>query len=104
SALLWWWSDARAGTTAPPPAGAASCLAGRSAKASDQKEPKAPADPAAALRRAEQREARVASGLTELDRWLCDQVRQGLAASQRYGYRHWDDIAARMIDAQAAGL
>ena len=59
---------------------------------------------AAALRRAAQREARVVSGLAELDRWLCDQVRQGLAASQRAGYAHWDDIAARMIDAQASGL
>ena len=58
----------------------------------------------ATLRRAEQREARVASGLAELDRWITDQVRQGLAASQRYGYRHWDDIAARMIDAQAPAL
>jgi hypothetical protein len=46
----------------------------------------------------------VASGLAELDRWLCDQVRQGLAASQQAGYRHWDDIAARMVDAQAPGL
>jgi hypothetical protein len=64
----------------------------------------APSDPKAALRRAEQREARVAAGLAELDRWLCDQVRQGLAASQRSGYRHWDDIAARMVDAQAPGL
>jgi hypothetical protein len=72
--------------------------------ASSPKEPKGPADPAAALRRAEQREARVASGLAELERWICDQVRQGLAASQRYGYRHWDDIAARMIDAQAPAL
>jgi len=51
-----------------------------------------------------QREARVASGLAELDRWLCDQVRQGLAVSQQAGYRHWDDIAARMVDAQAPGL
>jgi hypothetical protein len=55
-------------------------------------------------RRVEQREARVATGLAELDRWLCDQVRQGLAVSQQAGYRHWDDIAARMVDAQAAGL
>jgi hypothetical protein len=54
--------------------------------------------------RVEQREARVATGLAELDRWLCDQVRQGLAISQQAGYRHWDDIAARMVDAQAAGL
>jgi hypothetical protein len=58
----------------------------------------------AAARRAQQREARVASGLAELDRWLCDQARQGLAASQQAGYGHWDDIAARMIDAQAPGL
>jgi hypothetical protein len=58
----------------------------------------------AAQRRAEQREARVAIGLTELDRWLCDQVRQGLAASQQARYQHWDDMAARMVDAQAPGL
>ena len=102
-ALMLLWSDGTAGTNGGPPDWAASWLASRSAKAGDPKEPKAPADPAAALRRAEQREIRVASGLTELDRWLCDQVRQGLAASQRYGYRHWDDIAARMIDAQASG-
>jgi hypothetical protein len=103
-ALMLLWSDGTVGANGGPPDWAAGWLAARLAKASDQKEPKAPADPAAALRRAEQREARVASGLTELDRWLCDQVRQGLAASQRYGYRHWDDIAARMIDAQAPGL
>jgi hypothetical protein len=103
-ALMLLWSDGTVGTNGGPPDWAASWLAARSAKTSDPKEPKAPADPAAALRRAEQREARVASGLTEVDRWLCDQVRQGLAASQRYGYRHWDDIAARMIDAQAPGL
>jgi hypothetical protein len=60
--------------------------------------------PSGAAQRAEQREARVASGLAELDRWLCDQARQGLAASQQAGYRHWDDIAARMVDAQAPGL
>jgi hypothetical protein len=62
------------------------------------------ADPAAARRRAEQREARVVTGLAELDSWLCDQVRHGLAASQQAGYRHWDGIAARMVDAQAPGL
>jgi hypothetical protein len=60
--------------------------------------------PGAAQHRAAQRQARVAIGLTELDRWLCDQVRQGLAASQQAGYRHWDDMAARMVDAQAPGL
>ena len=60
--------------------------------------------PPGQARRAEQRETRVTSGLAELDRWLCDQVRQGLAVSQQAGYGHWDDIAARMVDAQAPGL
>ena len=107
-ALLLLWSDGGVRANGDAPDWASAWLATRSAKAADKaaetKDPKPPADPAAALRRAEQREARVATGLTEVDRWLCDQVRQGLAASQRSGYRHWDDIAARMVDAQAPGL
>ncbi len=50
------------------------------------------------------REARVADGLEELDRWLCDLVRQGLAPLQGRGHRFWDDMARRMIDAQAPGV
>jgi SWIM zinc finger len=100
-ALMLMWSDGTLRADRDPPDWAANWLASRSARAEERKPL---ADPAAALRRAEQRAARVASGLAELDRWLCDQVRQGLAASQRYGYRHWDDIAARMIDAQAPAL
>jgi hypothetical protein len=103
-ALMLLWSDGTVASGGDPPEWVSNWLAARSAKASDTKERKPTADPAAALRRAEQREARVATGLAELDRWLCDQVRQGLAASQRSGYRHWDDIAARMVDAQAPGL
>jgi SWIM zinc finger len=103
-ALLLMWSDGAVGTNGDPPDWAASWIAARAPRTSDPEDPKPPADPAAALRRAERREARVATGLTELGRWLCDQVRQGLAASQRAGYRHWDDIAARMVDAQAPGL
>jgi hypothetical protein len=89
-----------------PPDWAASWLTGRVGKASDAqpREPGEPKNPEMAARRAEQREARVATGLAELDRWLCDQVRQGLAVSQKSGYGHWDDIAARMVDAQAPGL
>jgi SWIM zinc finger len=100
--LLWaggWVRD----DDADPPGWAATWLAGRT-KRTQAGEPGEPKDPEAAARRAEQREARVASGLAELDRWLRDQVREGLAASQRVGYRHWDDIAARMVDAQAPGL
>ena len=106
-ALLLLWSEGSVpDDAAGPPDWAGSWLIARAAKASrvpagEQAEPK---DPRAAARRAEQRETRVASGLAELDRWLGDQVRQGLAASQQAGYAHWDEIAARMVDAQAPGL
>ena len=108
-ALLLLWS---AGHVPPgsPPDWAATWLAARAAKSSGTAGPAGtePADPQAAQRRAEQREARVLSGLDELDQWLRDQVRQGLAATMpqlaKSGYLHWDTIAARMVDAQASGL
>jgi SWIM zinc finger len=106
-ALLLLWSEGSVPEdVAGPPDWAGSWLIARAERASraSSGEPAEPKDPRAAARRAEQREARVASGLAELDRWLCDQVRQGLAASQQAGYAHWDDIAARMVDAQAPGL
>lgn len=54
-----------------------------------------------AAARAAQREERVAAGLDELDQWLADQVRGGLA--------HLTDVrleamAARMVDAQVPGV
>ncbi len=49
------------------------------------------------------RAGRVAAGLAELDRWLADQVRGGLAGASTLGYPHWDAMAARLIDAQAPG-
>ncbi len=106
-ALLLLWADGSVkDDVGEPPEWAASWLTARAAKVGHTQagEPGEPKDPKTAARRAEQREARVATGLAELDRWLCDQVRQGLAASQRAGYGHWDDIAARMVDAQAPGL
>uniref|UniRef100_UPI000DE28CFE SWIM zinc finger family protein n=1 Tax=Nonomuraea lactucae TaxID=2249762 RepID=UPI000DE28CFE len=47
------------------------------------------------------RHARVAAGLAELERWLADQVRQGLTAA---GERDWADLARRLVDAQAPGV
>ena len=41
--------------------------------------------------------------MAELERWLTDQVRQGLAGASRSGYGHWDTMAARLVDAQAPG-
>ncbi len=50
------------------------------------------------------RAERVAAGLDELDQWLRDQVRTGIADLGRGGYRPLDRMAARMVDAQAPGL
>ena len=63
-------------------------------------------DEAAAARRAGQRAQRVANGLAELRSWLRDQVLVGLSATPTApaARGHADEIAARMIDAQAPGV
>lgn len=63
-----------------------------------------PADPEAARRRAERRAARVAAGAAELRLRLADRLHSGLAGEEQSGYAGWDDVAARMVDAQAPGL
>ena len=50
------------------------------------------------------RAERVAAGLDELDQWLRDQVRTGIADLGRGGYGPLDQMAARMVDAQAPGV
>ncbi|GLW11828.1 hypothetical protein Misp01_69560 [Microtetraspora sp. NBRC 13810] len=57
-----------------------------------------------AARRAAQRERRVSAGLSELERWLADQIRQGIAATRTTGFDQWDGLAKRLIDAQAPGV
>ncbi|WP_433430954.1 SWIM zinc finger family protein [Nonomuraea sp. CA-141351] len=47
------------------------------------------------------RHGRVAAGLSELERWLDDQVRQGLAGVAEH---EWEGLAKRLIDAQAPGV
>ncbi|MFF4621096.1 SWIM zinc finger family protein [Nonomuraea jabiensis] len=47
------------------------------------------------------RHGRVAAGLGELERWLDDQVRQGLAGAAEH---EWEGLAKRLIDAQAPGV
>lgn len=55
-------------------------------------------------RRAAQRQKKVTQGIAELDLWLRDLVRQGLASVAHRPYKFWDDAAARLVDAQASGL
>ena len=62
------------------------------------------ADPDAQARRAADREARIAAGLDELERWLGDLTRHGLAGVDGKPYAFWDGPAARLVDAQAPGL
>lgn len=63
-----------------------------------------PADTEAQRRRAASREQKVDGGVEELRRWLTDLARGGLAAAQAQSWLWWDQVARRMIDAQARGL
>jgi hypothetical protein len=44
------------------------------------------------------------AGLDELDRWLADRVRAGLAAPELADPGTWRRVAARLVDAQCGGL
>jgi hypothetical protein len=57
-----------------------------------------------ARKREEKREDKVDAGMRELQTWLHDLAREGLAAVRSRGQGMWDGIAARMADAQAAPL
>jgi hypothetical protein len=61
-------------------------------------------DAGAQAKRAANREAKVIAGLQELDIWLRDLARSGLAAVQSQSPKFWDRAAARLIDAQAPGV
>jgi hypothetical protein len=87
----------------PAPAFAVEWQAARKAKADARPRAAGTPDPAAAARRAEQRAERVAGGMSELRRWLDDQVQQGLAGAQRGGHQPFETMAARLVDAQAPG-
>jgi SWIM zinc finger len=96
-----WAAEWLAGRDARSPSGAAPAAeAAREATADDGDAARA----RAAERRAEQRERRIADGLDELELWLEDVVRQGLAHAERQSWAHFDQAASRLVDAQAPGL
>jgi hypothetical protein len=97
------------------PAWAAEWLAKRESQAQRRSEAanKAEEEPdeATLARRASQkakrsldREAKVAAGLKELELWLRDLLRHGLASAQTRSFDYWEQMAARLIDAQAPGV
>jgi hypothetical protein len=53
--------------------------------------------------RASDRRARVSAGLAELELWLRDLVRRGLADAQGQPTKYWEQMAARLVDGQAPG-
>ncbi|MGD1941949.1 MAG: SWIM zinc finger domain-containing protein, partial [Leptolyngbyaceae cyanobacterium] len=89
----------------PPPDWVKEWLGQRS-QSTQRKQAKAAqgADPAAQAKRAQQRTVKVEAGLADLEQWLQDIVRQGLATLPNQPYRFWDQAAARLVDAQAPGL
>jgi len=101
--LLWSsWPEAVPPTPAPP--WVDEWLAARAMRAARAPVEKKPVDPEARARRMAGRAARIGAGLEELDLWLRDLMRQGLASAQGRPFSYWDDVAARMVDAQAPGV
>ncbi len=102
--LLLMWSVGQVAAAAPPGWAAGWFVEReRRAEAAARSARPAEAGPGSAATAA-RRAGRVAGGLDELDRWLRDQVRTGLAGAERAGYARFDAMAARMVDAQAPAV
>ena len=94
---------------AAPPAWVAEWLASRDQREQKQAEKQAekaarPVDEAAQAKRAASRDAKVETGLRDLDLWLHDLIRNGLATAATQPLNFWLNPAARLVDAQAPGL
>lgn len=96
---------------APPPAWVSDWLSSRKQRADKQElkqteaseSREAVADPQAAAKRELVRQERMVAGLEDLERWLADRLRQGLAQLPAQP-EAWDGMATRMIDAQLPGI
>ena len=114
--LLHLWCDGAAAPSEPVEFARqwAERRAERAAKAAERAAGTAPApdaDPATAAKRAKaararaaRREQRVTDGLADLDRWILDQIDQGLVATGESRSTALRRLAARMVDAQAPGV
>ena len=57
--------------------------------------------------KAKRRAARLAlmkQGMLDLEVWLCDIIRQGMASTEGQSYNFWNDISARMVDTQLGAI
>lgn len=80
-------------------------------KAARQEAMEQPDDPAKAAASARNttahtrtRKRRITEGLADLDRWLADQLREGLANGSAQRPKQLTALASRMVDAQAPGV
>lgn len=93
---------------ADPPDWVAAWTKGRESRAAAAEtraaEPAKPVDEKAQAKRRQAREDKVAAALDELDLWLRDLMRRGLAAARTEPYAFWDRMAGRLVDGQAPGL
>ena len=90
---------------AEPPDWVAKWIQGRDVRAGKAEAPEAkPVDEKARAKRAEAREGKVKAGAAELDLWVRDALRRGLAGIRSEDASFFDRMAARLVDAQAPGL
>ncbi|MGL4668172.1 MAG: SWIM zinc finger family protein [Saezia sp.] len=94
-----------------PPQWVTEWMEGRKARAAKKEEKAAnstPVDPekqaANSAKRQDSRWKRIEGGAGELQRWINDQFIQGFASFSPSHYPEWENMAARMVDAQAPGL
>ena len=66
--------------------------------------PAKPVDEKAQAKRRQAREDKVGAACDELDLWLRDLMRRGLASARSEPYAFWDRMAGRLVDGQAPGL
>jgi hypothetical protein len=107
--LLLYAADNSSTPQGEPPGWASEWLQGR--RAVDGKQAatmKEPADPQQAAfnqqQRARRREERISNGIADLERWLHDLVRAGLAEAAARPWASFEQMSARLVDAQAPGL
>ncbi|MFO1391854.1 MAG: SWIM zinc finger family protein [Agitococcus sp.] len=79
----------------------------QTSQAKKQEKAAAPAkivDEAAQAKRAAAREQKVNAATAELQQWLVDLLRTGLAQAKTLSYSHFERIKSRLVDGQASGL
>jgi hypothetical protein len=103
--------DASLFTANTPPAWVADWLSARTERVQkkEEKQREQAASPAAepsaaALKSAQQRWAKMATGAAELQPWLLDQLARGLGSLGPQSRAAWETMAARLVDAKAPSL